>query len=217
MIHYLLFLVFLNPIVFPNGTVNVTEGSNLTLTCSDPGNSGIPRYVWINDTDGSELTAVVNNPPLSLQLTNITRNISGNYTCRSTNTALPGVYKDSTVTVGVFCKFETINVILLPIYIIDLHIASDLVTKWLPVGSNYTVRCSFYSNLMVDSVTWSHNGTELNPNSISHISITTHSTYSELTLSPLQKLNDSGEYTCTLSNSAINNSEVLLNLRVQSK
>uniref|UniRef100_A0A1X7TQH6 Ig-like domain-containing protein n=1 Tax=Amphimedon queenslandica TaxID=400682 RepID=A0A1X7TQH6_AMPQE len=92
---------FLNPRVSPNGTVSVIEGSNLTLTCSDPGNSGVPRYVWINDSDGSQLTVIINNPPLTLHLTNINRAASGNYTCRSTNTELPGVIMDTTVTLNV--------------------------------------------------------------------------------------------------------------------
>ena len=98
------FLVFLNPIVSLNGTVDVIEGDNQTLTCSDPGNSGAPRYVWINDTDGSQLTAVVNNPPLILSLTEVDRTANGTYTCRSTNTDLPGVNRDTTVTINVQCK-----------------------------------------------------------------------------------------------------------------
>uniref|UniRef100_A0A1X7T9H7 Ig-like domain-containing protein n=1 Tax=Amphimedon queenslandica TaxID=400682 RepID=A0A1X7T9H7_AMPQE len=92
---------FVNPRVSPNGTVSVIEGSNLTLTCSDPGNSGAPRYVWINDSDGSELTPVINDPPLTLHLTNINRAASGNYTCRSTITELAGVNMDTTVTLNV--------------------------------------------------------------------------------------------------------------------
>ena len=103
-LNQLCFIAFLNPRVSPNGTVSVIEGSNLTLTCSDPGNSGTPRYVWINDSDGSELTPVINDPPLTLYLTNINREASGNYTCRSTNTDLPGVNKDTAVTLNVQCK-----------------------------------------------------------------------------------------------------------------
>ena len=95
---------FFNPRVSPNATVSVIEGSNLTLTCSDPGNSGAPRYVWINDSDGSELTPVINNPPLTLHLTNINREASGNYICRSTNTDIPGSNMDTTVTLNVQCK-----------------------------------------------------------------------------------------------------------------
>ena len=61
----------------------------------------MPRYVWINDSDGSELTPVVNNPPLNLNLTNIDRAASGSYTCRSTHTDLPGINRESTVTINV--------------------------------------------------------------------------------------------------------------------
>ena len=97
--------VFLVPAVSPNGTVNVTEGSNLTLTCSNPGNAGSPRYVWINDTDDSQLTSLVYYTPLVLSLTNVQRTASGNYTCRSFYPGLPGVNRDTTVTVNVQCKF----------------------------------------------------------------------------------------------------------------
>ena len=100
--------VFLVPAVSPNGTVNVTEGSSLTLTCSNPGNTGMPRYVWINDTDDSYLTAIINNPPLNLSLTNVQRTAGGNYTCRSNYADLPGINRDTTVTVNVNCKFDLI-------------------------------------------------------------------------------------------------------------
>ena len=94
----------MNPAVSPNGVVDVIEGDDQTLTCSDPGNSGQPRYVWMNDSDGSQLTIIVNNPPLNLSLTELNRTASGNYTCRSTNTDLPGVNRDTTVTINVQCK-----------------------------------------------------------------------------------------------------------------
>lgn len=97
-----LFLAFLDPIVFPNGTVNVIEGSNLTLTCSDPGNAGAPRYVWIRN--GSPLTAVVNNPPLNLYLTNIDRESSGDYTCQSMSVHMHGDIRETSVRVNVISK-----------------------------------------------------------------------------------------------------------------
>ena len=100
--------VFREPTVLPNGTVNVTEGSNLTLTCSNPGNAGSPRYVWINDTDDSQLTAFINQAPLNLSLINIQRTASGDYTCRSNYADLPGVNRDTTVTINVQCKFDFI-------------------------------------------------------------------------------------------------------------
>ena len=119
---------FLNPIVSPNGTVSVIEGSNITLTCSDPGNTGAPRYVWINDSDGSQLTAVINNPPLTLHLTNINRAASGHYTCRSTNTDLPGVNMDTTVTLNVQYKpiYTSISFVIL-IFVSHLHVQWKLI------------------------------------------------------------------------------------------
>ena len=100
--------VFREPAVSPNGIVNVTEGSNLTLTCFNPGNTGLPRYAWINDTDDTLLTTVISNPPLPLSLTNIQRTASGDYTCRSNYADLPGVNRDTTVTINVQCKFDFI-------------------------------------------------------------------------------------------------------------
>ena len=96
--------MFLNPDVSPNGIVDIIEGDNQTLSCSDPGNSGAPRYVWINDTDGSQLTAVINMSPLNLSLTEVDRIASGTYTCRSTSTDLPGEIRNTTVTINVQCK-----------------------------------------------------------------------------------------------------------------
>ena len=101
MYNSLILVVFLEPAVSPNGIVNVTEGSNLTLTCSNPGNTGMPRYVWINDTDDSLLTTIVNNPPLSLELKNVRQAASGDYTCRTNYPDIIGVSRETTVTVNV--------------------------------------------------------------------------------------------------------------------
>ena len=102
----MLYLVFTNPIVSPNGIVNVIEGSNLTINCTDPGNTGNTRYQWLNST-GSELTSTVsqNQVPLALSFTDIKRTDSGVYICRSTNpNTLPGVIMNSNVNVNVLCK-----------------------------------------------------------------------------------------------------------------
>ena len=96
--------VFLVPAVSPNGTVNVTEGSDVTLTCSNPGNAGMPRYVWINDTDNSQLTVFINQAPLNLSLTNVQRTASGDYTCRTSYRDRMGVNRETTVTINVQCK-----------------------------------------------------------------------------------------------------------------
>ena len=88
-------------------------------------------------------------------------------------------------------------------------------TSIIPRGTTYTLTCSFNANPMVDSVVWYHNGTELDPNSFTHISVTDQSTSSQLAFSPLQGLDDSGEYTCDVSNGVINRTRSLLTLTVQ--
>ena len=82
-------------------------------------------------------------------------------------------------------------------------------------GTTYTLTCRFNANPMVDSVVWYHNGTELNPDSFTHISVTDQSTSSQLVFSPLQGLDDSGEYTCSVSNGVISRNRSLLTLTVQ--
>ena len=86
-------------------TVDVTEGIDLTLSCEDPGNTGITHYQWF-DNNGSSLTAVSTNPPLTLSFTKIQRNSSGLYICQSTKDNVPGVIKMSNVTINVQCKFN---------------------------------------------------------------------------------------------------------------
>ena len=61
----------------------------------------MPRYVWINDTDDSQLTTIVNNPPLSLELKNVSQSASGDYTCRVNYPDIMGVNRETTVTVNV--------------------------------------------------------------------------------------------------------------------
>ena len=121
--------VFLVPAVSPNGTVNVTERSNLALTCSNPGNAGSPRYVWINNTDDSQLTAEINQSPLILSLTDVQRTASGNYTCRSSYPGLPGINRDTTVTVNVQCKFADLIMVTLFIFFHFLQTYTSLLIQ----------------------------------------------------------------------------------------
>ena len=98
-------LVFTNPIISPNGTVDVIEGFNRTITCTDPGNTGNTRYQWFNSTGSVTASVTQNQVPLELSFTNIKRTDSGVYICRSTSpNILPGVNMDSNVTVNVQCK-----------------------------------------------------------------------------------------------------------------
>ena len=75
-IFHAIFLVFTNPIVSPNGTVNVIEGSNLTMN--------LLVILAINGQTvltGNGLTSAVsqNQVPLALSFTNIKRTDSGAY------------------------------------------------------------------------------------------------------------------------------------------
>uniref|UniRef100_A0A1X7TQW3 Ig-like domain-containing protein n=1 Tax=Amphimedon queenslandica TaxID=400682 RepID=A0A1X7TQW3_AMPQE len=138
---------FINPRVSPNGTISVIEGSNLTLTCSDPGNSGAPRYVWINDSDGSQLTAVVNNPPLNLHLTNINRAASGNYICRSTSIDVPGLNMDTTVTLNVqscnlTCSADLVTNGSCPAMVTSIFILNDRTIN-VPLTEPLCIQCRF--------------------------------------------------------------------------
>ena len=109
LLYYILSLkiVFINPTLSPDGgsdmTIDVTEGTNLILSCRDPGNTGTTRYQWFDDT-GSSLTSLSTSPPLVLSFTNIQRNSSGLYICRSTKNNVPDVIKMSNVTINVQCN-----------------------------------------------------------------------------------------------------------------
>ena len=83
-------------------TVDVIEGTNLTISCDDPGNTGITRYQWF-DSSGTSLTDFSTNPPLILFFNDILRNSSGLYICQSTIQNVLGV-RMSNVTVNVKCK-----------------------------------------------------------------------------------------------------------------
>ena len=69
----------------------------------------------------------------------------------------------------------------------------------LPVGDMVIINCTFDGNPAPENATWQHNGTVLNPDNFTHISIDTQTTYTELTLTP-QGLEDSGSYVCVTEN-----------------
>lgn len=73
----------------------------MTLTCSDPGNTGTTRYVWM-DSSGNALTAIVTSSPLMLILNNIQLGSGGVYICRSTKpNDLPDEVREASITVNV--------------------------------------------------------------------------------------------------------------------
>ena len=61
------------------------------------------------------------------------------------------------------------------------------------------INCTFDGNPAPENVTWQQNGTDLVPDNLSHVSVNTQSTYTELTLT-LQGLEESGSYVCVTEN-----------------
>ena len=72
-----------------------------------------------------------------------------------------------------------------------------------------TINCTFDGNPAPENIMWKRNGTVLDPDNFTHISVNTETTYTELTLTP-QGLEDSGSYICVteniigMDNSAVN-------------
>ena len=87
-----------------NGVVDVKEGTTLTLSCDNPGNTnlGTTFYQWFNST-GGKLTNKVSSPPLNLPFNNIQKQSSGLYICQSTKDIVPDITM-SNVTINVQCK-----------------------------------------------------------------------------------------------------------------
>ena len=87
-----------------NGIIDVKEGTTLTLSCDNPGNSnvGTTFYQWFNST-GGELTNKDNSPPLNLPFNIIQRQSSGLYICLSTKNIVPDITM-SNITINVQCK-----------------------------------------------------------------------------------------------------------------
>ena len=82
--------------------MEVVEGSDLTLSCEDPGNTVEPIYQWFDDS-GIGLTLISNTPPHNMVLNDISRDKSGEYVCRNTLSDNNEVRMTS-VTVKVLCK-----------------------------------------------------------------------------------------------------------------
>ncbi|XP_019852987.1 PREDICTED: Down syndrome cell adhesion molecule homolog [Amphimedon queenslandica] len=188
---------FLNPEISPSGTAYVTEGSNLTLSCSDPGNTGTTNYVWLNST-GDALTSETTSPPLNLQLNLIQRSSSGVYTCSSTKPSeLPGVTMDTSVTIDVQYPPE----------VAVSHGSISLTTN-----ESVTINCTYTGNPSSFNVTWQKDGSLLID---ADSQIDTQSTTSELTLSLVQ-MNDSGSYVCIVENivGSTNSNQVIVAVQV---
>ena len=102
-----------------------------------------------------------------------------------------------------------------PLCIVQVEITSiSSNANTLVNGSTYTVNCTYVSN-PPSNVTWTHNGTVLRSNE--YITINTQSTYSELIISPLQGLQNSGNYLCIAQNILGNDTSSTVSLTVQGK
>ena len=102
-----------------------------------------------------------------------------------------------------------------PLYIVQVEITSiSSNANTLVNGSTYTVNCTYVSN-PPSNVTWKHNGTVLESNK--YITINTQSTYSQLIISPLQGLQNSGNYHCIAQNILGNDTSSTVSLTVQGK
>lgn len=97
---------------------------------------------------------------------------------------------------------------------IDLDIISASLNQTVAIGTNYTITCLFDAFPMIELVTWYHNGTAINLEAFPHISISTKSMTSELSLLLIGGLADGGVYSCSVSNGVLNASDSLLNLTV---
>ena len=77
-----------------------------------------------------------------------------------------------------------------------------------------TINCTFDGNPVPENVTWQQNGSVLDPDNSTHISVNTQTTYSELTLTP-RGLIDSGRYVCVTENILGMDSATAVNITVQ--
>ena len=91
------------PTINPDGgddrIVYVTEGSNITLTCTrDSNNAGGDLYQWIH-LDGQMTPGAPYDSPVQVTLNNITRNENGVYICQGSRNGITDSALLSNVTV----------------------------------------------------------------------------------------------------------------------
>ena len=103
------FLVFGAPTLNPNGTINVVEGTNDSLSCSPSPDTSTTNIdaTW---TFGSTLLAS-STDSVTYSYSNIMRNESGDYNCTLTHNIGTGMFtvtRRGTVTINVQC--ESFNV-----------------------------------------------------------------------------------------------------------
>ena len=94
----------LNPDGGDDRTLNVTEGSNITLTCTRDSNNGDgDLYQWIHP-NGQMTPGAPADSPVQLTLNSITREESGVYICQGSRNEVTDSALRNYMTLSVQCE-----------------------------------------------------------------------------------------------------------------
>ncbi|XP_052384011.1 B-cell receptor CD22-like isoform X7 [Oncorhynchus keta] len=151
-------------------SVEITEGSPVTLTCSSDANPPVQIYIWYK-TNGAETS--MRHSGWSYRITNIIPEDRGEYYCLAVNEV--GCKRSKLVPLKVLCKPKTTSVSVSP--------SGEIVE-----GSSVTLTCSSDANPPVDKYTWyKKNGVSLKGSENTFLITNINS-------------EDSGEYYCEAEN-----------------
>ena len=96
----------LNPDGGDDRTVDVIEGSNITLTCTrDTNNAPGDLYQWIHP-DGQMTPRAPTDSPVSVTINSITREGSGMYICQGSRNGITDSALSNNVTLNVQCELH---------------------------------------------------------------------------------------------------------------
>ncbi|XP_029595844.1 sialoadhesin [Salmo trutta] len=125
-----------NTSVSVSPSVEIEEGSSVTLTCSSDANPPVQIYIWYK-TNGAETS--MRHYGWSYSITNISPEDRGEYYCVAVNEV--GCKRSKLVPLMVLCKPKTTSVSVSPF--------GEIVE-----GSSVTLTCSSDANPPVDKYTW---------------------------------------------------------------
>ncbi|XP_042169224.1 B-cell receptor CD22-like isoform X2 [Oncorhynchus tshawytscha] len=125
-----------NTSVSVSPSVEITEGSPVTLTCSSDANPPVQIYIWYK-TNGAETS--MRHSGWSYRITNISPEDRGEYYCLAVNEV--GCKRSKLVPLKVLCKPKNTSVSVSP--------SGEIVE-----GSSVTLTCSSDANPPVDKYTW---------------------------------------------------------------
>ena len=189
-----------------SGETDIPEGGTLNLTCEVLNSD--PNLQWLSP-DNKVLSS---NGELIIG--NITTNMSGEYTCVTTNPSSdttnsstivtvqcePKFKKKLTTTVGISKHFfRSVYNNLLCIYTdAPMVISREVSPLNISEGDTLELTCVYVGLPSPATVSWSRNGTQLN-DSDSRITIETNSTSTTLTITGV-RASEGGQYTCSAVN-----------------